>query len=192
MITGIYQWIKNIAFYMILITAVMNLIPNNNYKKYINLFTGIVMIILVISPISKLLGASTRLDSNFIKNIYNQEIINLKVDAYQISDTSSSKLLEEYKNEISNQIEEIVNKEGYFVVKSKIVMNEDRESDNYGNLEGIQVVLSTQEKKNQKILVDKIQIGQKQFENPEEISVKNVIDDFYNVGLDNINVSIQR
>lgn len=192
MITGIYQWIKNIAFYMILITAVMNVIPNNNYKKYINLFTGIVMIILVISPISKLLGASTRLDSNFIKNIYNQEIINLKVDAYQISDTSSSKLLEEYKNEISNQIEEIVNKEGYFVVKSKIVMNEDRESDNYGNLEGIQVVLSTQEKKNQKILVDKIQIGQKQFENPEEISVKNVIDDFYNVGLDNINVSIQR
>lgn len=192
MITGIYQWIKNIAFYMILITAVMNVIPNNNYKKYINLFTGIVMIILVISPISKLLGASTRLDSNFIKNIYNQEIINLKVDAYQISDTSSSKLLEEYKNEISNQIEEIVNKEGYFVVKSKIVMNEDRESDNYGNLEEIQVVLSTQEKKNQKILVDKIQIGQKQFENPEEISVKNVIDDFYNVGLDNINVSIQR
>lgn len=192
MITGIYQWIKNIAFYMILITAVMNVIPNNNYKKYINLFTGIVMIILVISPISKLLGASTRLDSNFIKNIYNQEIVNLKVDAYQISDTSSSKLLEEYKNEISNQIEEIVNKEGYFVVKSKIVMNEDRESDNYGNLEEIQVVLSTQEKKNQKILVDKIQIGQKQFENPEEISVKNVIDDFYNVGLDNINVSIQR
>lgn len=192
MITGIYQWIKNIAFYMILITAVMNVIPNNNYKKYINLFTGIVMIILVVSPISRILGASTRLDTNFIKNIYNQELINLKVDAYQISNSSSSKLLEEYKNEISNQIEEIVNKEGYFVVESKIVMNEDRESDNYGNLEGIQVALSTQEKKNQKILVDKIQIGQKQFENPEEISVKNVIDDFYNVGLDNINVSIQR
>lgn len=192
MITGIYQWIKNIAFYMILITAVMNVIPNNNYKKYINLFTGIVMIILVVSPISRILGASTRLDTNFIKNIYNQELINLKVDAYQISNSSSSKLLEEYKNEISNQIEEIVNKEGYFVVESKIVMNEDRESDNYGNLEGIQVALSTQEKKNQKILVDKIQIGQKKFENPEEISVKNVIDDFYNVGLDNINVSIQR
>lgn len=192
MITGIYQWIKNIAFYMILITAVMNVIPNNNYKKYINLFTGIVMIILVISPISNLLGASTRLDTNFIKNIYNQELNNIKVDAYQISDTSSSKLLEEYKNEISQQVDEIVKKEGYFVVESKIVMNEDRDSDNYGNLEGLQVVLSTQEKKNQKIVVDKIQIGKKQFENPEEISVKNVLDDFYNVGLDNINVSIQR
>lgn len=192
MITGIYQWIKNIVFYMILITAVMNVIPNNNYKKYINLFTGIVMIILVISPISSLLGASTRLDTNFIKNIYNQELSNIKVDAYQISDTSSSKLLEEYKNEISNQVEEIVKKEGYFVVESEIVMNEDRDSDNYGNLEGLQVELSTQEKKNQKILVDKIQIGKKQFENPEEISVKNILDDFYNVGLDNINVSIQR
>lgn len=192
MITGIYQWIKNIAFYMILVTAVMNVIPNNNYKKYINLFTGIIMIILVVSPISSLLGMSTRLDTNYIKNIYNQELSNIKVDAYQISETSSSKLLEEYKEEISNQVEEIVNKEGYYVVEANVVMNEDRDSEDYGSLEGIQVVLSEEEKGNQKIAVSKIQIGQKQIENPEEISIKNVIEDFYNVGLDNINVSIQR
>lgn len=192
MITAIYNWIKNIAFYMILITAVMNVIPNKNYKKYINLFTGIVMIILVISPISTILGANARLDTNFIKNIYNQEIKNIKLDTYQISDTSSSNLLEEYKNKISEQVEEIVNKEGYFVVDSKVVMEEDRDSEDYGTLKGIQVVLSNEEKKNQKIVVNKIEIGKKQFENPEEISVKNVIDDFYNIGLDNINVSIQR
>jgi stage III sporulation protein AF len=192
MITGIYQWIKNIAFYMILITAVMNVIPNNNYKKYINLFTGIIMIILVISPISNLLGMNTRLDTNFIKNIYNQELNNIKVDTYQISENSSSKLLGEYKEEISNQIEEIVNKEGYHVMEANVVMNEDRDSEEYGSLEGIQVVLSEEEKQNQKIAVNKIQIGQKQIENPEEISIKNVIEDFYNVGLDNINVSIQR
>lgn len=192
MITGIYQWIKNIAFYIILVTAIMNVIPNNNYKKYINLYTGIIMIILVLAPISRLLGVKTRLDTNFVKNIYNQELKSVKLDTYQISETSSSKLLDEYKQEIEGQVEKIVNKEGYYMVSSQIVMNEDMESENYGNLEGIEVAISTQEKENQKIEVSKIQVGKKILETPEEISVKNVLNNFYNVGLDNINVSIQR
>lgn len=192
MITGIYQWIKNIAFYIILVTAIMNVIPNNNYKKYINLYTGIIMIILVLAPISRLLGVNTRLDTNFVKNIYNQELKSVKLDTYQISETSSSKLLDEYKQEIEGQVEKIVNKEGYYMVSSQIVMNEDMESENYGNLEGIEVAISTQEKENQKIEVSKIQVGKKILETPEEISVKNVLNNFYNVGLDNINVSIQR
>jgi stage III sporulation protein AF len=192
MIIEIYQWIKNIVFYMILVTAVMNVIPNNNYKKYINLFTGMIMIILVITPISKLVGISNRLDTNFIKNIYNQELDNIKVDSYHISQSSSIKVLEKYKEEIGQQIEKIVNEEGYYMVKADVIMNEDSESDNYGCLEGIHVMLSEEDEENQKIAVNKIEIGKNEFENPEEISVKNVLEDFYNVGLDNINVSIQR
>ncbi|WP_099466913.1 stage III sporulation protein AF [Konateibacter massiliensis] len=192
MIAGIYQWIKNIAFYMILITAVMNVIPNNNYKKYINLFTGIVMIILVISPISSLLGADIRLDTNFIKNIYNQELGNINLDTYEISETGATNLLEEYKVEIGRQVEEIVEKEGYHMVEANITMDEDRESETYGNLEKIGVVLTSGEEEGQRIVVSKIQIGENQVESPEEISVKNVLEDFYNVGLSNINVNIQR
>ncbi len=192
MITGIYQWIKNIAFYMILITAVMNILPNNNYKKYINLFTGMVMIVLVLAPISGLLGIKTRLDTNFIKNMYSQELSSMKLDTYNMSNETTTKIFEEYKNEIGLQVEKLVNEEGYCMVKADVVMNEDEESEQYGNLESIQVVISEEEQENQKIAVDKIQIGQNQIENPEEISVKNVIEDFYNLGLDNINVSIQR
>lgn len=192
MISGIYQWIKNIAFYMILITAVMNIIPNNNYKKYINLFTGMVMIILVLAPIGGLLGINTRLDTNFIKNMYSQELSSMKSDTYNITKETTTKIFEEYKNEIGLQVEKLVNEEGYSVVKADVIMNEDEESEQYGNLESIQVVLSEEKQENQKIAVDKIQIGQNQIENPEEISVKNVIEDFYNLGLDNINVSIQR
>ena len=31
----LYEWIQNIAFYLIMITAVMHLIPNPEYKRYI-------------------------------------------------------------------------------------------------------------------------------------------------------------
>ncbi|MFA9375486.1 MAG: stage III sporulation protein AF [Lachnotalea sp.] len=192
MITGIYEWIKNIAFYMILITAVMNVIPNNNYKKYINLFTGMVMIILVLAPISSWLGVNTRFDTNFIKNMYSEELSSMKLDTYDITEDSTSKIFEEYENNIGLQIEKIINEEGYYMVKVEVEMNDDRESEQYGSLESIDVVISNEEKDDQEIIIDKIEVGKNKIENPEEISVKNAIEDFYNIGLDNINVSIQR
>lgn len=192
MITGIYEWIKNIAFYIILVTVVMNVIPNHNYKKYINLFTGMVMIILVLAPISKLLQINTRLDTNFIKNMYSQELNSLKINSVDASNQSTTQIFDEYKNEIGTQVEKIVNEEGYYMVEADVEMNEDMESEEYGNLESIDLVIATEEQEDAKIEVGKITINQRQIETTEEISVKNVIDNFYNLGLDNINVSIQR
>ncbi len=53
---SIFLWIRNIAYYMILITAMVQVIPNNSYKKYIRLFTGMVFILFLTTPILKLFG----------------------------------------------------------------------------------------------------------------------------------------
>ena len=38
MLEYIYEWIGNIAFYMIMVTAVLHLLPNSDYQKYIRFF----------------------------------------------------------------------------------------------------------------------------------------------------------
>lgn len=52
----IYEWIKNIAFYMISVSVVLKVLPGNQYQKYIQFFTGIILIILVFLPIIRLAG----------------------------------------------------------------------------------------------------------------------------------------
>ena len=52
----IYQWIQNLAFYMILVTAVIHVLPENNYQKYIRFFSGLILVILLASPVIKLFG----------------------------------------------------------------------------------------------------------------------------------------
>ena len=47
MFTYIYDWIKNLVFYLILMTMLMQIIPDSDYKKYIRFFTGLVLILLV-------------------------------------------------------------------------------------------------------------------------------------------------
>ena len=57
MLEYIYEWIGNIAFYMIMVTAVLHLLPNSDYQKYIRFFTGLVLIALLLTPVLKTLHA---------------------------------------------------------------------------------------------------------------------------------------
>ena len=55
MLDFIYEWIQNIAFYLILITVLLHMLPDSDYKKYIRFFTGLILILLLITPVLKLL-----------------------------------------------------------------------------------------------------------------------------------------
>ena len=51
--TAIENWVKDIVFYMIFVTMVMNLLPDPKYEKYLRLFAGAVMILLAFGPLAR-------------------------------------------------------------------------------------------------------------------------------------------
>lgn len=56
MITFIYDWMENIAFYLVILVAVMQMIPQNSYQKYIRFFAGMILILMLVGPIVQLFG----------------------------------------------------------------------------------------------------------------------------------------
>ncbi len=50
-----YTWIKNIVIYMLLNTIIMNLLGNKSYKKYVSIVSGMILVLIVISPLMKLM-----------------------------------------------------------------------------------------------------------------------------------------
>ncbi len=57
MIESVYTWMQNIVFYLVIVTAVLEVLPGGNYQKYIRFFTGLVLMVLLLTPIMKLAGA---------------------------------------------------------------------------------------------------------------------------------------
>ena len=51
-----YQWMENLSFYMILITVVLQLLPDNSYQKYIRFFTGLMLVVMLAAPVFEILG----------------------------------------------------------------------------------------------------------------------------------------
>ena len=58
MLEAIYEWIQNISIYLIVMAAVMHAIPGKDYGKYVRFFSGLVLILLLASPLMKLTGAA--------------------------------------------------------------------------------------------------------------------------------------
>ena len=56
MLEAVYNWIKNIAFYMLLVTAFLQIVPDEAYRKYIRFFSGLMLIMLLVMPIFKITG----------------------------------------------------------------------------------------------------------------------------------------
>ena len=70
MLAFIYKWIENIAFYLVILVAVMQMIPQNSYQKYIRFFAGMILILMLSGPILKLFGM-TEYHSNEYRNAIN-------------------------------------------------------------------------------------------------------------------------
>jgi len=60
----LYEWLQNISYYLILVTAVTYVLPSNSYRKYIRLFTGLVLIMMLLIPVLDLFGEKTYIYEN--------------------------------------------------------------------------------------------------------------------------------
>lgn len=48
----INDWMKNLVIYLILSGILLNLTPNDNYKRYVSFFIGLVIIIMMAKPLT--------------------------------------------------------------------------------------------------------------------------------------------
>lgn len=70
----IYEWIQNLSVYIILMMAVLQLISNEEYRKYFRFFSGILMMLLVLTPVLKLLNMQPTFDELYRSVTYAQEL----------------------------------------------------------------------------------------------------------------------
>ena len=57
----IYQWMKNLAFFHVLTTAILHILPDKRYEQYVRLFMGLLLILLICTPVFAVVGKSQEL-----------------------------------------------------------------------------------------------------------------------------------
>jgi stage III sporulation protein AF len=107
----LYEWIQNLAFYLVIITAVLQILPGKNYKRYIQFFSGMVMILLMLTPVLKLTGKEDTFYSLYHSKEYEMEKEEIERQKDYLKDLDILDFLpEEYQEGTDHEEEESQNK----------------------------------------------------------------------------------
>lgn len=110
MLDWLYEWIKNLAFYMIIVSVIFKVLPGNGYQKYIQFFSGIVLILLVFLPIVRILGKEQTIKDLYEGYSYEQKKEEMEMMENYFTDTDILDFLpEEYLQEGEGQGEQSEN-----------------------------------------------------------------------------------
>lgn len=166
----IYDMVKNIAVYLILVTIVMNLLGKSSYKKYVSVFTGMLLVYIVITPLLNLFDMGDKMDFFFDKNSLSVEMAGMNVDFLGVEDSQKKRILEEYKERIYSQIDAVLLSYQLYVVECAVELEEEEESEKFGTVKRLEVTASYRKKEEKDIKVTKeIKIDKVEIE-PREIS----------------------
>lgn len=105
----IYQWVKNLAVFYILLTAVLHLVPDNKYERFVRSFMGLLLIFLLCTPVFGLLGKGRELAETFAVQYEEQ---NEELKKQETENLQQYYLIEGYEQEMEKQIRKICENEG--------------------------------------------------------------------------------
>lgn len=98
----LYEWVENLAFYMILSTIFLEAPLANSYQKYIRFFTGIILVLLLAKPILKVFGMEHSFFDVMDGSAYEREMRKIEEKTEYLRDVS----IEDYRKKVEEMTNE--------------------------------------------------------------------------------------
>lgn len=121
----IYGWVKNLVCFYIFVTAVLHLLPKESYRKYVKFFTGLLLVVLVLTPVFSILQGEENLYDRIEQAGFFQELDNLKLDTAYLETSQQEIYRKEYEKAISMDIEQIAKRQELKVNKVEVSLTEE-------------------------------------------------------------------
>lgn len=140
MTQAVYQWVRNLAVYYIVLTAAIQVMPDQKYGRYIRYFMGVLLILIVTAPLLGLLHLDSAMDARFRQELLEEEFLNSRWGQLYGKYGDSSYYIEAYEQEMESQIKESLEPvlgQGYGIREIQAEMGLDEENEKF-------VVLSVQ------------------------------------------------
>lgn len=100
----IYEWLQDVAVFFILMTAVLNVLPDAKYRRYVQFFLGLIMLLVLSRPILALGGLDTVLKDTLGALALEEEVRGMEQSRIRVEGMQKETLYRGYEEEIGRQI----------------------------------------------------------------------------------------
>ncbi|MDO5349074.1 MAG: stage III sporulation protein AF [Lachnospiraceae bacterium] len=138
---GIFQWIKNITYYLIFISLISNLMPNGKYDRYIKLFSGAVFILIVVGPLMGSLKLDEKLAYAYQQIRFAQDTSEFEKQLWGMETQRMGQIIQQYEEAVAQDVKAMAEAEGFECVEAAVQIEKDAGSENFGQVVGMELVL---------------------------------------------------
>ncbi len=144
---GIFSWVRNVVIFVLVLSLIEEILPDEDYRKYIRAVAGMVFILVVFSPLLELFNVRGSVDYFFqwesFKTAFSGSDLadggNFDGDA--LEQERQALVLNEYEAALKEQIRVLVENQGYGVKEVGISVEDNEDSENFGAVKAIVVCL---------------------------------------------------
>lgn len=174
---ALLDYIKNIGYFLILMSLVSNVMPDNSYKKYCRMFCGLILVVLVINPFYEFLNYEGDIKDIFAMTSYESKAMELENQIKMSESNTRDRVIGEYEKLIVNELQGSAREEGLYIMEAQVELTEGEDIQLSGlNLIVTEKNISTDEIENE-LLEEQEKIGQGTKIKIEDISIGDVKDE---------------
>lgn len=142
---GICEWIREIVFYMILMTMIMNLLPDKKYEKYLRLFTGTILILLVFRPAAGFMGLDEKTAGIFERITFQNDAKLLKREIKDADGKRLAALADGYQKAIETDL--MTMSEGVYLecIRAEVSLETDPDREHFGRIRAVELRVKLRE-----------------------------------------------
>ena len=139
---GIYSWVQNIVSYLIFVTIITGLLPAGKYEKYLRLFAGCILILLVLQPLTGSLRLEEKIDTIFRSISFENEAGELRGQLDEMEEKRLNRLISRYEEAASEELMRLASEEGFRAQSVSVSINADGQSPDFGKVKRIEMELA--------------------------------------------------
>lgn len=134
---GVYQWAGRIVSYLVFITVLTGLLPAAHYEKYLRLFAGSILILLVFQPLTGGLRLEESIQHLFGTISFENEAKELSGRLDGMGKKRLALFLAQYEAETEAEIRKLTEASGISVKKAEVLVETDETSPEFARIRRI-------------------------------------------------------
>lgn len=152
------ELIQNILVYVVIVSVLRGLITNPKYSQYFQFFSGIIMILIMLSPLLSFFNAETAWYDLLEGNILKMDLAEIEGEIKIADENFQDVVKQEYADTVKNQVTRMADENGIELENVDVVLEEDEGGLTIAEITG--KTTNIEEKKSEDLIsIETIQIG---------------------------------
>lgn len=119
------ELIQNLLVYIILVSALRGLVSNPKYQQYFQFFSGMILILFLITPVLQLFHGEEAWFQNLEQKLLQMDLSDVEQEMAVAEESFSNLLTEEYQAAVAKQAQTLAARKGITLKDTEIILSQE-------------------------------------------------------------------